>query len=461
MSMQLPGQQSADSHSPDPIRPPAPRTPPDTDGLPSRQAPTAKGQVNAFAALANNNFRRFFIGQGVSTAGAWMEGVAQSWLVLTMLDSGFALVLVVAFQTLPVLLLGPYAGVLVDRADKRKLLMATQALFAIQSAVLGTLVLTGLLHVWMIFVSALILGCTSAIDSPTRQVCVSEMVAPDELPNAINLISVMSNTARAIGPALAGITIAIIGSAGCFLINAVSFTGVLAALASMNLTHLYQSEKAPRAKGQLREGLAYVRSAPELVIPLAMMGLIGTLAFEFDVVLPIVARSTFHGEADTYGYMAAEMGIGAMVGGLILAAQKVTGVRALITSAVAFGIAVLATAAAPNLTLATGLLALVGATSVAFLGICSSTLQLVASPSMRGRVMALWTVAFVGSTPIGGPLAGYISEAVDGRTGLALGGTACLLAAAIAAFFLRRVDRRRTPDDTNPPMLHTNISAAH
>ncbi len=409
-------------------------------------APASDGQgpragtrrAATFAALTNHNFRRFFYGQAVSMIGTWMQSVAQSWLVLELTGSGTALGLVIALQTLPVLFLAPYAGLIANRADKRRLLVGTQSAMAVLALVLGLLTVTHSVSLWMVYLLAVALGLANAIDNPTRQAFVLEMVGPEHLRNAVTLNSVLVNAARAIGPAVAGTLIATIGVGICFLVNAGTFIAVLVALVTMNLSALRPSTPAPRARGQLREGFTYVRRTPALLVPLGMMAVIGMLAYEFQVVLPVVARSTFHGGAQAYGFLTAAMGAGAVIGGLGVASRAFTGARALVGSAAIFGGVILLAAAAPNLVLACVAMALVGAGSVGFLAIGNATLQLAASPMMRGRVMALWAVAFLGSTPIGGPIAGYVSQHFGGRAGLILGGLSCLVAAAGGWYALRR-----------------------
>ncbi len=399
-------------------------------GLTSSQDPIANGgRTKTFASLANPNFRRFFGGQAVSMIGTWMQSVAQAWLVLELTGSGIALGLVIALQTLPVLLGAPYAGLIADRVDKRRLLVATQSVMGVLALALGLLTVTGTVQLWMVYVLAVALGAANAVDNPTRQSFVLEMVGPEHLRNAVTLNSVLVNAARAIGPAVAGILIATIGVGICFLINAGTFIAVIGALATLDKGALRPSPPAARSAGQLREGFRYVRRTPQLLVPLGMMAVVGMLAYEFQVVLPVVARSTYHGGAQAYGFLTAAMGIGAVVGGLAVASRSYTGTKALIWSSVIFGAVILLAAAAPNLALATAAMTLVGAGSVGFLAIGNATLQLAASPMMRGRVMALWAVAFLGSTPIGGPIAGYVSEHFGGRAGLVLGGVSCLVAA--------------------------------
>jgi MFS family permease len=413
--------------------------------------PAGTRRAATFAALSNLNFRRFFYGQAVSMIGTWMQSVAQSWLVLQLTGSGTALGLVVALQTLPVLFGAPYAGLIADRVDKRRLLVGTQTTMGILALVLGVLTVTGSVKLWMVYVLAVALGAANAVDNPTRQAFVLEMVGPTHLRNAVTLNSVLVNAARAIGPAVAGILIATIGVGICFLVNAGTFVAVIVALASLNRSALRPSPPAPRERGQLREGFAYVRRTPSLVVPLGMMAVIGMLAYEFQVVLPVVARSTYHGGAQAYGFLTAAMGLGAVIGGLGVASRSFIGTRALVWSAAIFGGVILLAAAAPNLALACVAMALVGAGSVGFLAIGNATLQLSASPMMRGRVMALWAVAFLGSTPIGGPIAGYVSQHFGGRAGLLLGGVSALVAAVGGWYVLRRASARSDRDTRAEP----------
>ena len=331
--------------------------------------------------------------------GTWMQSVAQSWLVLELTGSGTALGLVIALQTLPVLFGAPYAGLIADRVDKRRLLVITQSVMGVLALVLGLLTVTDTVQLWMVYVLAVGLGAANAVDNPTRQSFILEMVGPEHLRNAVTLNSVLVNAARAVGPAVAGILIATIGVGICFLVNAGTFAAVLFALITLDRKALRPSVPAPRERGQLRAGFAYVRHTSSLLVPLGMMALVGCLAYEFQVVLPIVARSTYDGGPQAYGFLTAAMGIGAVVGGLAVASRGLSGTRPLIVASTVFGVVILIAAAAPNLAFACVAMALVGAGSVAFLAIGNSTLQLAASPQMRGRVMALWAVAFLGSTP--------------------------------------------------------------
>jgi len=413
-----------------------------------------------FASLRNPNYRTFFTGQAVSLIGTWMQSIAQSWLVLELTGSGTALGLVVALQTLPILLLGPYGGVVADRLDKRRLMMGLQSMMGVLALVLGTLTITGEVRLWHVYVLAFLLGLNNCFENPARQSFVLEMVGPKDLRNAVSLNSVLVNSARAVGPAIAGIIIATGGLGVCFLLNALSFIAVVTSLWRLDVSRLQPSVPTGRARGQLREGFAYVRRTPVLAIPLLMMGLVGCLAYEFQVVLPVLADRTFHGDARTYGFMTGAMGVGAVIGGLYVAARGTTGLRSLVRSTAIFGVVIAGAALAPNFALELVAMALVGAASVAVLSMGNSTLQLEAAPHMRGRVMALWAVAFLGSTPIGGPIAGAVSEQFGGRAGLLLGAAACLVAAALGAVAAQRLGNRtlRERASSGREVLHRRMS---
>ncbi|WP_206615312.1 MFS transporter [Rhodococcus spongiicola] len=400
-------------------------------------AVTAIGR-QTFAALANRNFRRFIGGQAVSLIGTWMQIVAQSWLVLELTGSGTDIGIVVALQTLPILLLGPYGGVIADRSDKRRLMIGLQSIMGVQALVLGVLTITGTVELWQVYVLAFLLGLNQCFENPARQSFLLEMVGPNDLRNAVSLQSTLVSASRIIGPAVAGMTIAAGGLGVCFLLNAASFVAVVVSLLRLDVTALHRSAPAERTRGQLREGLRYVRGNRNLAVPLLMMALIGCLAFEFQVVLPIVAEQTFNAGSEAYGFMTAAMGVGAVCGGLLVATWGRTGTRALIVTAAAFGLALVAASAAPTLGLEMIALAVVGVVSIAFNSISNSTLQLEAAPHMRGRVMALWSTGFLGSTAVGGPIAGWVSQEWGGRAGLLLGAITCLVVALGAVLVLGR-----------------------
>jgi len=405
-------------------------------------AAAGRAARTTFASLAVPNYRRYFTGQSISLIGTWMQTTAQAWLVLTLTRSSVDHGVIVALQALPVLLLGAYGGVVADRVDKRKLMIALQSLMGVQALVLGILVTTHTVRVWEVGLLALILGLNNTFENPARQAFILEMVGPRDLRNAVSLNSVLANVARAIGPAVAGLLIASVGDGFCFLLNAASFVAVVVSLATMDRSALQPSVPSGRKRGQLREGLRYVSHVPELAVPLLMMVLIGTFAYEFQVVLPVLAKQTFHGGATVYGFMSASMGIGAVAGGLVTAARGHTGLRPAALAASAFGVVLFLAAGAPLLFLEYLALAAVGWASVSFIARGNSTLQLSAAPSMRGRVMALWAIAFQGTTPIGGPLIGLVVAGAGARAGLLSGAISCVAAAAVAAVFMRKLRQR-------------------
>ena len=390
-----------------------------------------------FAALSVPNFRRYFAGQAVSLIGTWMQMTAQSWLVLSLTHSSAMLGLIVALQTLPVLLLAPYGGVIADRIDKRRLMIVLQSAMGLQALALGILTVTGEVTVWQIGVLAALLGLNNAFENPARQSFMLEMVGGDYLRNAVTLNSVLVNVARVIGPAVAGILIATVGEGICFLVNAGSFAAVVFSLITLNRAALAPTTPAPRAPAQLREGLRYVRGTRGLAIPLLMMAVVGCLTYEFQVSLPVMASRGLHAGATGYGFMTAAMGVGAVIGGLLVAAKGRTGTAQLTVAVTAFGVAMTLATIAPNLPFELAALALVGASSIAFMSTGNSTLQLRAQANMRGRVMALWFVAFQGSTPIGGPIIGAIIALAGARTGLGVGALTCFAAALVGLAALR------------------------
>jgi MFS family permease len=392
-----------------------------------------------FSSLHVRNYRLYYIGQIISTSGTFMQSIAQAWLVLKLTNSGTALGIATALQYLPILILGPYGGVIADRISKRKILYFTQSMSGILALILGVLVATGLVKVWMVYVLAFCLGMVTVFDNPTRQTFYIELVGPDNLRNAVTLYSTLVNLARIIGPAIAGGLIAAFGLAPCFIINGISYVAVVIMLGMMRTNELLVTPPVPRAKGQLQEGFKYVVSTPVLGSTLLMMAIIGTLTFEFQVSLPLIAQFTFKGNASSYAFLTASMGVGAAIGGIFFASRKGINPYKLVSAALLFGLAVLAAAGMPNLRLAGLALVLVGICSINFSSLGNSTLQLESSPQMRGRVMSFWSVAFLGSTTIGGPIVGWFAEAAGARWGLAIGGMAALIAAALGEVTLRNL----------------------
>jgi MFS family permease len=393
--------------------------------------------VRPMAAFAVPNFRRFVIGQSISLIGSWTETVAQALLVLALTHSGVWLGLATAARYLPVLLLTPYAGLIVDRADKRRLLLVTQASLAALSLLMGAVVLFGAIQLWMVFAVALAFGILTAVDNPARLAFVPEMVGPKLIRNAVTLNSTMVNVGRALGPVVAASLVAGVGIGWCFVVNGVSFAAVLAALLTLDRTKLRTGARVERHAHQLRDGLAYARRAPEILAPLCMMALIGTFTYEFEVSLPLFARGPLAGGATTYSWLMGAFGFGAVLGGVYSTRHAQTGVPRMIRAAALYMLAMLATSCTDTVPAAALLLLVVGFASIVFLTTGNSTVQLAAGPAYRGRVTALWSTAFVGSTPVGATIIGAIGAASP-RAALVVGGVACGLAAITATAILAR-----------------------
>ena len=393
-----------------------------------------------FEALGVPNYRRYFIGQALSVSGTWMQAIALTWLVLQLGGSGVLLGATAALQYLPLLVLGPLAGVVVDRLDKRRLLFATQSSAALLSVTLAVLVATGAIQLWMTLLVALLLGFVNALDVPARQTFAIEMVGPELLPNAVTLNSVLMNLGRVVGPVLAGIAIATIGIAACFAVNALSYVALIVALASMATSELRSPPVAPRRPGQLRAGLRYVWSTPTLRAPLLVMAVIGTFTYEFQVMLPVLARSTFGTDAGGLSLLLGAMGAGSVIGGLVAAGTIRPSARRVGTAGLALGILVIVAAAMPSLVLTAVVLVAVGGSSIAFTTLVSSTLQVNAAPEMRGRVVALYAVALRGTIPIGGPVMGLLAEVLGGRVALGLAGVVAIVTVSLAWRALARAD---------------------
>ncbi len=391
-----------------------------------------------FAALKVRNYKLFIIGQAISLSGTWMQTIGLSWLVLQITHSGTQLGLVIAAQFLPILVFGVWGGVIADRFDKRHILYFTQSSSGILALILGLLVLTHSIQLWMVYALALALGFVNVVDMPSRQSFVMEMVGPKLLKNAITLNSTMVNMARLIGPTIAGILIATSGIAVCFLANAVSYIAVLSALVLMNDQELFKAPIVKKVTGQIRAGFKYVWQVPKLKSTLLMMLIIGTFAYEFPVIFPLFATITLHGNAATYSAMMSATGIGAVIGGLYTAGHANSRENQLIWIAIAFGISIILASLMPNLIIVLIILVIVGALSVLFIALGNTTLQLTSVPEMRGRVMSLWAVAFAGTTPIGGPIIGYVSDHSNPRIGLAVGGFSAIIGGMVGLYVYRR-----------------------
>jgi MFS family permease len=397
----------------------------------------------SFDSLEVPNYRRYFAGQLISLSGTWMQTVAAIWLILSLTGSGLAVGLTTALQFLPMLLFGAWGGLLADRIPKRRLLITTQILMAIPALGLFAVTATGVVAPWMVFLAVFAMGTVNAVDNPTRQSFVIEMVGPDRVVNAVSLNSVIVQMARIVGPAVAGILIAAFGVVPCFALNALTFLAMIFALRGMDTGRLHTEPVAPRAPGAIRAGLRYVAATPELAVPLALMALVGTLGFNFQVILPLLAKFSFDGGAMTYATMVSAMAVGSIAGALVNGSHGRTGSRLIIAGALAFGLSALLAAAMPAIAFEAMALALLGAAAVTFAATINSTLQLAVAPEMRGRVMALYSVVFLGSTPIGGPLTGWLAQTYDPRVTLLLAGVTGLGAAWAARVCFARVARVR------------------
>ena len=405
-----------------------------------------------FASLRIRNFRLFFVGQSISQVGNWMTLLAQSLLVLQLTDSGVALGLLAAAQFGPMLLIGPWAGLVADRADKRRLLLVVQSLAMVQSFALAVVAFTGA-PVGAIFAVALVGGVTVAFDNPARRAFVVEMVPEPDVANAVSLNSALMTSSRVVGPALAGVLIATVGFGWAFLADGISYLAVLTSLWLMRPSELRRSEPAARAPGQVREGLRYVRRTPELFVPLVMMGVVGTLAFNFGTVMPLFVTRDLAGSTTTFSIIFSVLSAGSLVGALAVARRTEVGIRNVVRAAVAFGVAMGVFAVAPGIGTALPVAFAVGLASIAFLTASTAIVQLRSDPEMRGRVLALQSMLFLGTTPLGGPLVGWVAQDLGARWALALGASACAGAAAWGAVMVRRADRPRNA--AAPPVVRT------
>lgn len=391
-----------------------------------------------FSSLRNYNTRIYFIGQSISLVGTWTQVIALSWLVLQMTGSGTALGLIHAAHFLPLLLLGAWGGLVADRRTKHTLLLATQITSALLSLLLGILVVTGTAELWMVFVITLGLGLVRVVDHPTRQALLYEMSGKDHVQNAMVMQGTIISVTRMVGPAVAGLLIATVGIGICFIINALSYLPMFAAMALLRVDELDVAPLVEKAQGQLREGFRYVMRTPVIRNNLIMIALIGTLVYEWPVVLPLLANFTFRGTASDYAFLMTGMGIGATFGGLMTARNRVVNQGMISVAALMVGLMVMLVALSPSLVFAVAAMGLVGFFAVRFDSLNSSMLQLTSAPEMRGRVMALWGVAFLGSSPIGGPIIGWISQYAGPRAGLMVGAGAAIIAAAFGYVTARR-----------------------
>ena len=390
-----------------------------------------------FRSLAVRNYRLFASGQVVSLSGTWAQRVAQDWLVLDLSrNSGSALGLVTALQFLPVLLFGLYGGVLADRYDKRRLLVGAQAAMGVLALTLGVLVVSGGAELWHVYALAFGLGLASVVDTPTRQAFVSEMVGPQELPNAVSLNSATFNASRIVGPAIAGVVIAQWGTGVVFLGNAVSYVAVIGGLLMMRPDELIRGATRPRQGGQVREGLRYVRERRHLAVPILLVFMVGTFGLNFQITLSLVAKLTFHRGASQFGLLTSAFAFGSLLGALASARRSAPTPRGMVVSALVFGVLEVAVGLAPSFSTMMLLLVPTGAAVLTFTTTANALVQLGSDAAVRGRVMALYVLVFLGGTPVGAPLIGVVAEHLGPRASLTIGGAVCALSALVAGRLL-------------------------
>jgi MFS family permease len=404
-----------------------------------------------FRSFHTRNFRIFFIGQAISQAGTWLQFIAQALLVLRLTDSGVALGIVTACQFLPVLVFGAWAGVISDRTDKRKLMLVTQSFMMVFAFALGVLVLGHHETVSWVYLLAGLTGTANAFDNPSRRVMITELVEEDDIANAVSLNSALITGSRVIGPALAAWLISGVGIGWCFIVNSASFVSVLIALAMLDPTKLHANERVAKQKGQIREGFRYIWQDRDLRLVMALMGVVATLSFNWNVLLPLLAVHTFHGTAGTYAFITTVFSMGSLTGSLWIARRQTMSTEFLARTTVLFGIGTGLIAVSPNPTAAALAAYVTGATGIAFLSATMTALQLGSIPAMRGRVMALYSILFLGSTPIGGPLSGWLAEQYGTRWSLMMGAVAAAISGIVCLAALRR--RHPVPVETGGSRL--------
>lgn len=392
---------------------------------------------DTFRSLRVRNFRLFFIGQLTSQAGTWMQSVALIWVVLRLTDSGLALGLATAAQFLPVLLFGAWGGVLADRVDRHRFMIVTQGAFTLVAGTFAVLMVLDRLTIGPIYGLSLLFGLITAIDNPTRRTLVVDLVATDETPNAVALHSAMMTGSRVIGPSIAGVLITTVGVKWCFIVNTITYLAVIGALVAMDRSRIRPAPRVSKAKGQLADGLRYVWATPELRHSIILLTVVGTLAFEYQVTLPLLAERTLDAGAGGFTLLYSAMSFGSVLGALAMARKRTVNVAFLAQSAWGLVVATTILSAAPTLAFAVAAVVPVGATTIFLVSGANSLVQLRADSEMRGRALALTTVVFLGSTPVGGPIAGWVSEHYGARSGLMMGA----IATAIAATWVARTNQ--------------------
>ena len=405
-----------------------------------------------FRSLAGYNYRMWAAGALVSNVGTWMQRTAQDWLVLTELthNNAVAVGTVMALQFGPPVVLLPVTGWVADRFDRRKVLMVTQSAMGILGLLLGLLTVTGVVQLWHVYLFALLLGCTAAFDAPARQVFVSSLVDRRNLSNAVGLNSASFNIARMIGPAVAGLLIAVVGTGWVFLINAASFAAVLGSLALLRKSELYKTERGRAGKGGLIEGFRYIRHRPDIMVILVIIFIIGTFGLNFPIFTSTMATTVFHKGAGEFGILSSIMAIGSVAGALLAARREHPRISLLFVGAAVFGVGCTFAAVAPGYWLFAASLTIIGISAQTLTTSANSVVQLSTDPTVRGRVMAIYMAIFMGGTPVGAPIVGWVADAFGARWGLAVGAGSGFLAAVVGVFYLvkfhkmrvRYVDRR-------------------
>ncbi|WP_062317212.1 MFS transporter [Demequina maris] len=415
-----------------------------------------------FASLRIFNYRLWFAGALVSNVGTWMQRVAQDWLVLTALtdESGVAVGVTTALQFAPFLFLSAWAGVLADRVDHRKLLIWTQVGQGVLGLGLGLLTVLGHVELWHVYAFALGLGVVSAIDAPARQTFVSDLVPSSSLPNAVALNSASFNAARLIGPGVAGLLIAVVGTGWVFLINAATFGATIAALAMMRASELHHQERAARGRGQVREGIRYIRRRPDIVVILVVVGTVAALGLNFQLTSAMMAATEFDKGPGEYGILGSVTAIGSLSGALLAARRKRPRLRLVVGAAFAFGIALTLMALAPTYPLYVLTCVPVGFTALTMITSANAAVQTTTTPHMRGRVMALYMMIFLGGTPIGSPIVGWIGETFGPRWSIGVGAIGALIVAVGAAAWVVRDARLTVSYQLSRPFVRVRYPTA-
>ncbi|MDQ2707901.1 MAG: MFS transporter [Actinomycetota bacterium] len=401
-----------------------------------------------WASLRVRNYRLFAGGQFVSLAGTWMQRIAQDWLVLELSQSSpVALGVASALQFTPTMLLSLWGGVLADRYDKRRMLIVALTGMGLSALCLGLLDVTGVVRLWQVYLLCFVLGTFSALEVPVRQAFVSELVGPDQVINAVGLNSMNFNIARTVGPAIAGLLISGVGTGWVFLLNAASFVAVIAGLVAMDPSALFRLPGVPRERGQLREGLRYVRGQPMLLGLLALVFVVSTLGINFYLTLPLLTRNVFHAGPEAYGWLTSVLAAGSLMGAVV-GARRVgrPRLRVVFGAALAFGVFETASGLMPNLAATAVLLVPTGLAALTFTTAANASVQLSVDPSMRGRVMGLYVLLFLGSTPLGAPLLGLLGERFGGRAPTVVGGAASVVAVLLVVVWMRRSLATRLAD---------------